>query len=286
MATFDILNAVDVNGHTEKKKVGSAELTYLSWAWAWAEVKKKFPEASYTIWKNENNLPFAYDPATGYMVYTTVTIEGITHEMWLPVMDGANKAMKSTPYDYKVKNPNFKYATLDPATGKYFDRYKHEQPEFFIKTCEAASMMDINKTVMRCLVKNLAMFGLGLYIYAGEDLPEGASDDKPENEKPVEQEVPRNTAPAEVTSQNKLPEAAQKPVNPVLKYIANEQAFMAGRLGITDPKEMRGWFAEKRKSLIEAGVVEDIPATELTKAQAEKLVGAIYATFMSDGEAK
>ena len=40
------------------------------------------------------------------------------------------------------------------------------------KTVEQASMFDVNKTIMRCLVKNLAMFGLGLYIYAGEDLPE------------------------------------------------------------------------------------------------------------------
>ena len=80
-----------------------------------------------------------------YMVYTSVTIEGITHEMWLPVMDGNNKAMKAQPYTY---------------TTRYGE-----------KTVEAATMFDINKTIMRCLVKNLAMFGLGLYIYAGEDLP-------------------------------------------------------------------------------------------------------------------
>ena len=80
------------------------------------------------------------------MVFTDVTIEGQTHEMWLCVMDGANKAMKAQPYTYKVRNGE--------------------------KTVDAATMFDINKTIMRCLVKNLAMFGLGLYIYAGEDLPE------------------------------------------------------------------------------------------------------------------
>lgn len=139
---FEKLNNANVNGHTEEKN----GLTYLSWAWAWAEVKKAYPDAIYTIEKF-NGLPYVYDENTGYMVYTTVTIEGITHEMWLPVMDGANKAMKSKPYTYK-------------------DRYGKE------KTVTAATMFDVNKTIMRCLVKNLAMFGLGLYIYAGEDLPE------------------------------------------------------------------------------------------------------------------
>ena len=150
MAVFDDLMNVNVNDHTEKKKAGNTELTYLSWAYAWAEVKKRFPDVSYEI-KKFNGLPYVYDEATGYMVYTTVTIDGITHEMWLPVMDGANKAMKAVPYEYTVKGYRG-----SPDT---------------VKTVAAATMFDINKTVMRCLVKNLAMFGLGLYIYAGEDLP-------------------------------------------------------------------------------------------------------------------
>lgn len=140
-SVFENLNNANVNGHTEEKN----GLTYLSWAWAWAEVKKAYPDANYAIEKF-NGLPYVYDENTGYMVYTTVTIEGITHEMWLPVLDGANKAMKAKPYEYQTKY------------GK--------------KTCEAATMFDVNKAIMRCLVKNLAMFGLGLYIYAGEDLPE------------------------------------------------------------------------------------------------------------------
>ena len=149
MATvFDELNAINVNDKTEKKKSGGTELTYLSWTWAWAEVKKRYPEAHYEIIMH-NGLPYVYDENTGYMVFTTVTIDGITHMMWLPVMDGANKAMKNQPYTYATK-------------------YNGE------KTVDAATMFDINKTIMRCLVKNLAMFGLGLYIYAGEDLPEEA----------------------------------------------------------------------------------------------------------------
>lgn len=154
---FDTLFAVNVNEHTEKKKTGNVELTYLSWAYAWAEVKKRYPNASYEIEKF-NGLPYVFDPLTGYMVYTTVTIEGVTHEMWLPVMDGANKAMKAEPYEY--------------TTG--YGQYQKT------KVCEAATMFDINKTIMRCLVKNLAMFGLGLYIYAGEDLPEGEQEEPKE----------------------------------------------------------------------------------------------------------
>lgn len=152
-SVFATLNAINVNEHTEKKKTGgSTELTYLSWPWSWAEVKKRYPDASYTVYKDERNRPYIEDPDFGLMCYTTVTINGQTHEMWLPVMNGANKAMKRTAYTYRVWNGYSK---------------KYEE-----KIVEAASMFDINKTIMRCLVKNLAMFGLGLYIYAGEDLPE------------------------------------------------------------------------------------------------------------------
>ena len=162
MSVFEELNKIDLNDKTEKKKTGKKDrngkeeaLTYLSWPWAWAEVKKRYPDASYEIVKFDG-LPYAYDEKTGYMVYTRVTIEGITHEMWLPVMDGKNKAMKSQPYEYETKYGKNK---VEPAT-----------------------MFDVNKTVMRCLVKNLAMFGLGLYIYAGEDLP----DDPERQEKEAE----------------------------------------------------------------------------------------------------
>ena len=152
MAVFEELNAINVNDKTEKKKSGSTELTYLSWTWAWAEVKKRYPDAHYEIMMHDG-LPYVYDENTGYMVFTTVTIDGISHMMWLPVMDGANKAMKSKPYTYSTK-------------------YNGE------KTVEAATMFDVNKTIMRCLVKNLAMFGLGLYIYAGEDLPETEAEEQ------------------------------------------------------------------------------------------------------------
>lgn len=148
---FETLYYIDVSDNVETKKSGKTTLSYLSWTWAWAEFAKRFPNATYEIEKFESQdgtkRPYIYDENTGYMVFTNVTIDGLTHEMWLPVMDGANKAMKSKPY-------------------KYMTKYNGE------KSVEAASMFDVNKTIMRCLVKNLAMFGLGLYIYSGEDLPE------------------------------------------------------------------------------------------------------------------
>lgn len=144
---FKTLNEINVNDKTERKN----NLTYLSWAWAWAEVKKHYPEANYEILKF-GGVPYAFDPNTGYMVYTTVTIDGQTHEMWLPVMDEKNRAMKAEPY------------TIKTSRG-----------EIEVK---AATMFDVNKTIMRCLTKNLAMFGLGLYIYAGEDLPEKEAEER------------------------------------------------------------------------------------------------------------
>lgn len=174
-SVFETLNSLSVNDHVEKKN----GLSYLAWAWAWAEVKKIYPDSNYKIFRDEKGLPYVYDPNTGYMVFTTVTIDGLTHDMWLPVLDGANNAMKSEKYSYFVKNRLFQYAKK-ADDGKYYDKYGNEQKEYKEVTVEAATMFDINRAIMRCLVKNLAMFGLGLYIYAGEDLPEGAAPETPE----------------------------------------------------------------------------------------------------------
>lgn len=142
---FNTLVTINVNDHVEKKNTGKASLSYLSWSWAWAEVKKRYPDATYEIKRFENGLPYVYDERTGYMVFTTVTINGQTLEMWLPVMDSHNEAMLSKARTVKTKYSEY--------------------------TVEACTMFDVNKTIMRCLTKNLSMFGLGLYIYAGEDLP-------------------------------------------------------------------------------------------------------------------
>lgn len=133
--TFEMLSSINVNKFVEKKN----GLTYLSWAYAWSETKKNCPSATYTIGETE------YDDATGFMCHTEVTIDGETLGMWLPVMDGANKSMRKVGYTYTT-------------------RYGEKQ-------VAPATTFDINKTIMRCLVKNLAMFGLGIYIYAGDDLP-------------------------------------------------------------------------------------------------------------------
>lgn len=160
---FATLNAVDLNSHLEVKKSGTTELKYVSWPYAWAEVKKRYPEAVYEV-RKFNGLPYVYDPITGFMVYTSVTIEGVIHEMWLPVMDGANKSMKAVPYTYRAVRWEYNQQTR-----------RREKVGVEERTVEAATMFDVNKAIMRCLVKNLAMFGLGLYIYAGEDLPEDAA---------------------------------------------------------------------------------------------------------------
>lgn len=161
---FNTLNAINVNDYTEQKDTGKTKLTYLSWSKAWEEVKKIYPEATYTIRRfGENMLPYVYDENTGYMVFTEVEINGLKHEMWLPVMDGKNKAMKSHPYEYTTRY------------GK--------------QSVEAATMFDINTSIMRCLTKNLAMFGLGLYIYSGEDIPNQEKDQellKPIDEAKIE----------------------------------------------------------------------------------------------------
>tara|TARA_R110000737_G_scaffold51737_3_gene73240 strand:- start:215 stop:835 length:621 start_codon:yes stop_codon:yes gene_type:complete len=145
--TFEMLSGINVNQFVEKKN----GLTYLSWAYAWSEVKSNCPDATYQIGETE------YDEALGFMCHTEVTISGETLPMWLPVMDGANKSMKKQPYKYKTK-----YGEKDVA---------------------AATTFDINKTIMRCLVKNLAMFGLGIYIFSGDDIP--TSEAQEEAAKPV-----------------------------------------------------------------------------------------------------
>ena len=133
-SVFEVLSAIDVNGHTEKKN----GLTYLSWAWAWAEIKKRYPGAFYTIYENKDGLLYHTDGRTAW-VKTGVTIEGLEHIEYLPVMDYNNKSIP----------------------------------------LERITSFDVNKAIQRSLTKACARHGLGLYIYAGEDLPEGAEEPAP-----------------------------------------------------------------------------------------------------------
>ena len=175
---FKTLSKINVNGMVDRKQTGGSTLTYLSWASAFQVAKENYPDLEYEIERNpETGMPYWYDPLTGYMVFTKMTIDGQTHEMWLPVMDGTNHAMKAESYEVQTK----------------YKKYK----------VPAATMCDINKAIMRCLVKNLSMFGLGLYIYRGEDLPEGESQ-------------AQNTAqPAQAQYANKPIEKAQPAQAPV-----------------------------------------------------------------------
>lgn len=131
---FQTLNDINVNGHTEVKDTGRVRLTYLSWAWAWAEVKKNYPNATYTVYENANGWNYHTDGRTCW-VKTGVTIEGMEHIEYLPVMDNRNNSI--------------------PA--------------------DKVTSMDVNKAIQRSLTKAAARHGLGLYIYAGEDLPETES---------------------------------------------------------------------------------------------------------------
>lgn len=130
-SVFGVLNAINCNGHTEKKN----GLTYLAWAWAWQMVKENYPTAFYTIYENADGLNYHTDGRTCW-VKTGVTIEGLEHIEYLPVMDYRNASILK-----------------DKVTS-----------------------MDVNKAIQRSLTKACARHGLGLYIYAGEDLPSGEAE--------------------------------------------------------------------------------------------------------------
>lgn len=124
---FAVLNGINVNDKVEKKN----GLSYLSWAFAWGEVKKLHPDATYTVYETQNGCFYFTDGKTCW-VKTGVTINGIEHIEYLPVMDNRNHSIK----------------------------------------LENVTSFDVNKSIQRSLTKAIARHGLGLYIYAGEDLPE------------------------------------------------------------------------------------------------------------------
>ena len=126
-SVFETLNHINVSEHLEKK----GQLTYLSWAWAWSEVKKAFPLTTYKIYENINGLNYHTDGMTAW-VKVGVTIQEMEHIEYLPLMDFKNKSIGLS----------------------------------------ALTSMDVNKAIQRALTKAIARHGLGLYIYAGEDLPE------------------------------------------------------------------------------------------------------------------
>jgi hypothetical protein len=127
MNVFKTLNKINVNEHTEQK----GKLTYLSWSWAWAEMKKCYPESNYTVYENEDGWNYHHDGKTAW-VKVGVTIEGLEHIEYLPVLDFKNQSIP-----------------MDKITS-----------------------MNVNTAIQRSITKCIARHGLGLYIYAGEDLPD------------------------------------------------------------------------------------------------------------------
>lgn len=138
---FQKLYDVDVKDKVKKKN----GLNYVSWAAAWAEVKKIYPEATYRIYEREtpDGLVINYftDGKTCW-VKTGVTINEIEHVEELPVMDFKNQSI-----------------TLEKITSS-----------------------DVNKSIQRSLTKACARHGLGLYIYEGEDIPETVKKEKKEQD--------------------------------------------------------------------------------------------------------
>lgn len=129
-SVFGTLAAVNCNEHIEKKNNGKVELSYLSWAWAWHYIKSRYPNAYYTIYERQDGVPYWTDGRTAW-VKTGVTIEGMEHIEYLPIMDYRNLSIP----------------------------------------LEKITSMDMNKAIQRSLTKAAARHGLGLYIYAGEDIP-------------------------------------------------------------------------------------------------------------------
>ena len=155
---FDALYEMNLGDKVEKKD----GLSYLTWSEAWKAFKEIYPSATFRVVPNpDTKLPYFVDPQIGIMVFTEVTADDMTQQCFLPVLNSSMKPMRMEAYNYTV-----------------YDKQNKRQIE---KTCEAASMFDINKTIMRCLVKNLALYGVGLKLYQGEDIPCENSDDATEN---------------------------------------------------------------------------------------------------------
>ena len=149
MSYFEILNQINVNDKTETRN----GLTYLSWAWAYGELKKRYPLSFYTVYENADGWMYHHDDKTAWVKTGVTVVDGdmsLEHIEYLPVMDFRNKSI-----------------SIDSITS-----------------------FDVNKAIQRSLTKAIARHGLGLYIYAGEDLPEVERAE--ETPKKVPKEVPAN----------------------------------------------------------------------------------------------
>lgn len=188
MSVFERLNAINVNDHVEKKN----GLSYVSWPFAWAEVKKAFPDATYTIYERPDGVIYWTDGRTAW-VKTGLTIEGLEHIEYLPIMDSRNRSIP----------------------------------------LENITSFDVNKSIQRSLTKAAARHGLGLYIYAGEDLPESEKPEK-EPEEPEELEAPASEAQRQTiikrSSAAQLEKLNEKYGNGLVKLTARQAGKILVRL--------------------------------------------------------
>ena len=171
MSVFKTLSTINVNDHIEKKN----GLSYLSWAWAWAELKKQYPDSLYTVYENENGFNYHTDGKTGW-VKVGVTVEEVEIIEYLPIMNYRNQSI-----------------LLNEITS-----------------------MDVTKAIQRCATKAIGRHGLGLYIYAGEDLPEAPPEPPPEL----------------------LTDAQLKKINTLLTELGIDRNKVKERFGVASLKEL------------------------------------------------
>ena len=178
-AFFNALYEMNLGDKVEKKD----NLSYRTWSEAWKAFKEVYPSATFRVITNpDTKLPYYTDPNLGIMVFTEVTADGLTQQCFLPVLNSSMKPMRLEPYNYSV-----------------WDKKNNRQIE---RTCEAANMFDINKSIMRSLVKNLALFGLGLKLYQGEDIPtdDAATDNAGDQKKTQQRRAKTVQAPTQPTA--------------------------------------------------------------------------------------
>lgn len=146
---YNFLSGIDIDLFAEKKK----DKKYLQWATAWTIIASYF-DVSYKICQFDGK-DYSEDQS-GALVRTEVTINGVTLPMVMALRDASNKCQKSQDYEYTAKDFNKKDIT---------------------KVCKAFTAFDITNAHMRCLTKNLSMFGLGYKLYLTKDHDFSCTDD-------------------------------------------------------------------------------------------------------------
>lgn len=211
MDAFNRLNMINCSDKIEQKN----GLSYLPWAWAWAELKKLYPASFYTIYEGKDGCLYHTDGKTCW-VKTGVTLvdgeERLEHVEYLPIMDMRNRSV---------------------PVGQ-------------------VSSTDANKAIQRSLTKACARHGLGLYVYAGEDLPESSAKEQPEEEHG-----------GKLTAEDGW------------NALADITAFCAANnIKMAD-------FGAMRNAAVAGGIVQDIPSSKLTKEECAALLRAIKANLLS-----